>query len=102
VTKARQIAAAKAEARRYELAALDARIDRAILCDKIAMLETAEARRQRALAESAIKKLIANGAVHPGDYAGEFTLTAQFIADPTLIPLALTKTIFRAGPAQST
>lgn len=95
MTKARQIAAAKAEARRYELAALDARIDRAILCDKIAMLETAEARRQRALIQSVVQRLV----VKSGDYAGEFTLTEQFVADPTLIPLALTKQIYRARPA---
>jgi hypothetical protein len=91
MTKAQKLAAAKAEARRYELAALDARIDRAILCDKIAVLESAEARRQRILIQTAVKRMVKSG-----DYAGEFTLTAQFIADPALIPLALTKRIFRA------
>jgi hypothetical protein len=91
MTKAQKLAAAKAEARRAERAALDAKIRLAIVREKLDAHETAEARRQRILIQAVVKRMVKSG-----DYAGEFTLTAQFIADPALIPLALTKKIFRA------
>jgi hypothetical protein len=96
MSDAEQIAEAKAQARRAERAALDAKIRLAIVQDKITVLESAEARRQRILIQTVVKRM-----VKTGDYAGEFTLTEQFIADPALIPLALTKKIFRARPAVS-
>jgi hypothetical protein len=98
-----QIAEAEACIRRAQRDAFTAQIRLAVITEKLVAAETAEAKRQRALVESAIKRMVKDGAIHPGDYAGEFTLTAQFIKDPSgLIPLALTKRIYRAGPARPT
>jgi len=94
-----QIAAAKADARRYELAAMEARIDRAITEAKIVTLEKAEARRQRTLIDQAVQRLIENGAIHAGDHCGQFRMLEQLARDPTLCSLALQKKVFRARPA---
>jgi hypothetical protein len=96
MTKAQKLADAQAHARRAQRDALAAQVRLAIVQDKITVLETAEARRQRVLVQTAVQKLIANGAVHPADNAGQFDLTRQFIADPSLIPLALQRRIHRA------
>jgi hypothetical protein len=101
MTKAQKLAEAEACTRRAQRDAFTAQIRLAVVTEKLLAAETAEAKRQRALVESAIKRMVKNGAIRSGDYAGEFTLTAQFIADPTLIPLALTKTIFRARLARN-
>jgi hypothetical protein len=93
MTKAQKLADAQAHARRAERAALVAQIRLAVIQDKIIAHETAEAHRQRILIQTAVKRMVKSG-----DYSGEFTLTAQFIADPSLIPLALTKKIFRVRP----
>ena len=91
-----QIAEAKAHARRAERAALEAQIRLAIVQDKITVLETAEARRQRVLVQTAVEKLVKADALRPDDHAGQFDMTAQLLSDPAgLIPLALTKRIFR-------
>jgi rhamnose utilization protein RhaD (predicted bifunctional aldolase and dehydrogenase) len=99
MSAAEQIAEAKAEARRAERAALDAKIRLAIVQDKITAHETAEARRQKVLIQSAVKKMVATGAVHAGDHYGQFRMLEQLARDPSLVTLALTKKIFRAEPA---
>ncbi|MGB7749296.1 MAG: hypothetical protein WBN75_18640 [Verrucomicrobiia bacterium] len=98
MTKTQKLVAAKAEARRAERAALDAKIRLAIVREKLDTHETAEAKQQRALVESAVKKLIATGAVHPGDHYGQFHVLEQLVKDPSLVTLALQK-IYRARPA---
>lgn len=101
MTKARQLAAAKAEARRSERDALDAKIRLAIVQDKITSYEMAEARRQCVLVQTAIERMVKAGALRPDDHAGQFDMTAQLLGDSSgLIPLALAKWIFRAVAAQ--
>ncbi len=101
MTKAPKLAEAKAHVRRAERAALDAKIRLAIVQDKITVLETAEARRQRILVQTTVDRMVKSGALRPDDHAGQFDMTAQLLSDPSeLIPLALTKKIFKAGPAQ--
>jgi hypothetical protein len=86
------IADADARRRRAERATLHAEIRLAIVRERIAALETAEARRQKHLIQTAVKRVVKSG-----DYAGEFAMTEQFIADPTLISLATAKRCYRAG-----
>jgi rhamnose utilization protein RhaD (predicted bifunctional aldolase and dehydrogenase) len=101
MSDAEQIAEAKACTRRARRAALEAQIWLAIVQDKITVLETAEARRQRVLVQTAVEQMVKAGALQPDDHAGQFRMTEQFIKDPSvLIPLALTKRIYRAGSAR--
>ncbi|MGB7747605.1 MAG: hypothetical protein WBN75_09995 [Verrucomicrobiia bacterium] len=98
---AQKLAAAKACTRLAEANALEAKIRLAIVHDKIAAHETAEARRQRILIQTAVERMVKSGALRPDDHAGQFDMTAQLLSDPSgLIPLALTKTIFRAGSSR--
>jgi len=99
-TERQQIFAANARRERSEARELELRIRLVIAREKISALETAEAKRQRALVESAVKKLVATRTVHPADHLGQFRMTEQFIKDPALIPLALSNKVFRAGPAR--
>jgi rhamnose utilization protein RhaD (predicted bifunctional aldolase and dehydrogenase) len=103
MTKAQKLADAKAETRRAERAALDAKIRLAIVREKLDAHETAEARRQRVLVQTAVERMVKAGALRPDDHAGQFDMTAQLLSDPSgLIPLALTKKIFRAGTISKT
>ena len=95
MTNAQKLAEAEANTRRAERAALDAIIRLAIVNDKIAAHEKAEAKHQRALVQSAVAKLVQSGAIRPDDFAGQFDMTEQFLSDPSLIPLALTPRVFR-------
>lgn len=101
MTKAKQLAEAKAHARRAELDALVAKVQLAIVEDKIIQRETAAARRQRILIQTAVERMVKSGAIHPADHFGQFRMTEQLIENPSLVPLALTKTIFRARPAMN-
>jgi rhamnose utilization protein RhaD (predicted bifunctional aldolase and dehydrogenase) len=96
MTKAQKLAEAKAHVRRAERAALVAQVRLAVIQDKIAVLESAEARRQRVLVQTAIEQMVKSGALRPDDHAGQFDLTAQFLSDPALITLALQRRVFRA------
>ena len=97
----KSLAAAKAETRRAERAAIVAQVRLDIINEKIVMRETAEARRQRILIQTAVERMVKSGAIHPTDHFGKFSMTEQFIKNPSLIPLALTRTIFRARPAMN-
>jgi hypothetical protein len=46
------------------------------------------------LIQTAVEKLVATGAVHPGDHFGQFRILEQLVKDPALDTLALTKRIF--------
>jgi hypothetical protein len=83
-----------------ECAKLKMRIRLYIARERISALETAEHKRQRKLIQSAVEKLVATGAVHPGNLYGQFNVLEQLVKDPALCTLAITKKIFRAGPAQ--
>jgi hypothetical protein len=101
MTKAQKLADAQAHARRAQRDALAAQVRLAIVQDKITAHETTEARRQRILVQTAVERMVKSGALRPGDHAGQFDMTRQLLADPSgLIPLALTKKIFKAGPTQ--
>lgn len=95
----KQIADANARRHRAEAGELDARIQLAILRQQIHAHETAEKKRQRTLIQSAVEKLVATGAVHAGDHFGQFRMLEQLVKDPSLVTLALTKRIYRAGSA---
>jgi hypothetical protein len=100
MTNAKQIADADERRRGAECAELESRIQLAILRQQITVLETAEAKRQRILIQTAVERLVTSGVIHADDHAGQFDLTEQFIKDPSgLIPLALRTKIFRAGSA---
>jgi len=83
-----------------DCAELEMRIRLCIARERIAGLESADAKRQRTLIQSTVEKLIATGAVHPGNLYGQFNVLEQLVKDPSLCTLAITKKIFRAGPAQ--
>jgi len=68
---------------------------------QIAALETAEAKRQKVLIQSAVERLVATVAVHAGDHFGQFRVLEQLVKDPSLCSLALMKRVFRAGQAWS-
>jgi hypothetical protein len=71
-----------------------------VVREKLSALKTAEARRQRILIQTAVERMVKAGAIRADDHAGQVDMTAQLLNDPSgLIPLALTKRIFRAGPA---
>jgi len=93
---AEQLAEAKADTRRAERVALAAQIKLAILDDKIAAHERADAKHQRALIQSAVAKLVQSGAIRSDDHAAQLDMAGQLLCDPSgLIPLALTPRIFR-------
>jgi hypothetical protein len=99
MTPAEQIAEANARQRQAEARELEMRIRLAIVREKIGAHETAEAKRQRDLIDAAVKMMVTSGAIPPGDHAARLDMTAQLLNDPSLIPLALTKTVYRARPA---
>ena len=99
MTKAQILAEVKAETRRAERGLIAAQVRLDIINEKIAAHETAEAHRQRILIQAAVDRMVKSGTIHPGDHFGQFRMTEQFIKNPALIPLALTKTIYRARPA---
>jgi hypothetical protein len=99
MSNAEQIADAEARTRRADATALDAQIRLCIVREKLSAMETAENKRQRIFVQTAVEKLVTAGAIHANDHAAQFDLTAQFLSDPALIPLALTKRIYRAQPA---
>ena len=86
---------AEADARRLraECAELEMRVQLCINHEKISALETAEAGQQKNPIQMAVKRTVKSGA-----YAEEFTMTGQFIADPSLISLTLSRWISRSGP----
>lgn len=99
MSDAEQIAEAKAHVHRAERDALDAKIRLAVVQDKITVLETAEARRQRALILATVNQMVKAGAIHSADHAGQFRMLEQLARDPSLCELALQKKTYRARPA---
>ena len=67
-----------------------------ILTDKIKTLEAAAMKRKESDAAAAVKKLVAQGKISREDLLSQMDFKAKFIADPTLIRLAL------ATPPKST
>jgi rhamnose utilization protein RhaD (predicted bifunctional aldolase and dehydrogenase) len=95
MTNAKQLAEAEAQTRRAERAAMNAEIRLAIVDDKIAAHERAEAKHQRALVQSALEQMVKSGAIRADDHAAQLHMAGQLITDPSLIPLSLTPRIFR-------
>ena len=100
MSNAEKLAEAKATTFRAELAAMKAEIRLAIVNDKIAAHEKAEAGHKRALVQSAIQQMVMSGAIRPDDHAAQMDMAGQLLSDPSLIPLALQKKIFRARTIQ--
>lgn len=98
MTHAEQLAEAKAHARHAELDALVAKVQLALVEDKIAANDRAESKRQRDLVESAVKLMVKAGTIRPGDQLAQFGILEQLARDPSLVTLALQKT-YRARPA---
>ncbi len=96
---AEKLAEAVAERKQAERDLLESKIRLAVVSDKIAASERAEARRQRVLVQTAVERLVKAGMIREDDDAAQFDMTAQLLSDPSLIPLALTRRIYRAGPA---
>ena len=92
---AQKLAEAKAETRRAERAAMQAEVRLAIGEDKIAAHERGEARQLKAVVQTAVANLIQSGQIAADDHAAQLDMAGQFISDPSLVAMALTKRIFR-------
>lgn len=94
MSNAKQLAEAQAQTRRAERAAMKAEIRLAIVNDKIAAHERAEARQLKAVVQSAVQQMVKSGAIHRYDHSAQLDMAGQLISDSSLIPLALTPRIF--------
>lgn len=96
MNRAEKLAAVRAETRRMEQAMIRSEIRLALLNDKIAAHERAEARQLKSTVQAAVAKLVQSGQIAAHDHSAQLDMAGQLIADPAeLIPLALTPRIFR-------
>ena len=70
----KQIADADARREKFERATLPAEILLAIFRERIATLESAKKERSKPNVETAVERLVATGAVHPGNLYGQFNV----------------------------
>jgi len=97
MSDAEQISEANVRRKQAEARTLELQIRLALSRERVMAMQTAENRRQKVLVQTAVKKLVANGAIHPADHYGQFRVLEQLVSDPALCTLALAKKVFRAG-----
>jgi len=85
------IIAAEARAEQAEAAALATEIQLGITRARLAELETEAAKLKDGEAERAVRQLVTRGAIRSDDVFTQHQMKGKFVADPTLIPLAVGK-----------
>jgi hypothetical protein len=96
---AEQIADADERREKSERVTLEIQTRLAVVREKLAALETAEAKRLKTTVQTAVEQMVKTGLIRADDHATQFDFTELFLADSSLIPLVFQRRIFRAGQA---